>query len=113
MSTERDTVDFILEALEGARPVSARAMFGEYGLYCDSKVVGLICDDTLFLKATAGALALVDAPEMGLPYHSAKPHIIASTLLDDPDALRAVVWAISDDLPAPKPKKPRKKKTGA
>ena len=100
MSTQRDTVDFILETLEGARPVSARAMFGEYGLYCDSKIVGLICDDTLFLKPTAGAMALVEAPDMGLPFSKAKPHIDASALLDDPDTLRAVVWAISDDQPA-------------
>jgi len=109
MSTARETVDYIVEQCEGARPVAARAMFGEYALYCDGKVVGLICNETLFLKDRLVARALVTDAELGPPYPSAKPHIIASPLLDDPDALKAVVWAIADDLPAPKPKKPRKK----
>lgn len=109
MATDRGTVDHILETLGEGRPVSARAMFGEYALYCDAKVVGLICDDSLFLKDRPVARTLIDDPEMGLPYHSAKPHIVADSLLDDPEALRAMVWAIADDLPAPKPKKPRKK----
>jgi len=111
MTTSRSTVEFICEALEGARPVSTRAMFGEYALYCDSKVVGLICDDTLYLKDTPGARALVQNPNMGSPYPKAKPHFVISAELDDPDALRMLVWAICDDLPEPKPKKPRKKKT--
>ena len=108
MATQRGTVDFIVEQIQGRRPVSARAMFGEFALYCDGKVVGLICDDTLFLKDTPGARAILAAPELGPPYPGARPHLVASALLDDPDGLRAVVHAISDDLPAPKPKKPRK-----
>lgn len=109
MATSRSTVDHILEGLEGDRPVSARAMFGGFALYCDGKVVGLICDDTLFLKDRPVACSMVEAPEMGPPYPGAKPHIIATPLLDDPESLRALVWAISDDLPAPKPKKPKAK----
>lgn len=110
MATDRSTIDHIVEQLEGPRPISVRAMFGEFALYCDAKVVGLICDDTLYLMDTPGARALVDTPEMGLPYPNSKPHIVASTALDDPDVLKALVYAIADDLPAPKPKAPRKKR---
>ena len=42
MSTSKKTVASILEQLEPL-DVRARAMFGEYGLYCDEKIVGLIC----------------------------------------------------------------------
>ena len=52
MATEKATVDFILDQL-APLPVRARAMFGEYGLYCYEKFVALICDDTLFVKPTA------------------------------------------------------------
>jgi len=110
MASDRETVAFIAEVMEGAGDVSTRAMFGEYALYLDGKVIALICDDTLFLKATPGALALVEAPEFGPPYSGAKPHLIGSALLDEPEALTAVARAIWDDLPAPKPKKPRKSK---
>lgn len=51
MSTSKETVARILEQLEPL-DVRARAMFGEYGLYCDEKIVGLICGDVLFVKPT-------------------------------------------------------------
>lgn len=110
MATSRDTTDFILELLDGAGAVSVRAMFGEYALYLDGKVLGLVCDDTLFLKDTPGARTHIADPETGPPYPGAKLHLVASGLLDDPDALRAVVRAIWDDLPVPKPKKPKARK---
>ena len=28
-------------------------MFGEYGVYVDGKMIGLICDDQLYVKPTA------------------------------------------------------------
>jgi TfoX/Sxy family transcriptional regulator of competence genes len=34
MATAQTTVDVILEAIGGAGAVSARKMFGEYGVYC-------------------------------------------------------------------------------
>jgi TfoX/Sxy family transcriptional regulator of competence genes len=52
MSTTQATIDFLLDQVEGAGEVRARKMFGEYALYCDSKVVALVCDDTLFIKLT-------------------------------------------------------------
>lgn len=107
MATDRETAAFIAEVMEEAGAVSTRAMFGEYALYLDGKVIALICDDTLFLKPTQGALALVAEPEFGPPYPGAKPHLIGGALLDEPEVLVAVARAIWDDLPAPKPKKPR------
>jgi DNA transformation protein len=45
MSTQRDTVQFILDTLHEEARFSARPMFGEYALYADGKVVGFVCDD--------------------------------------------------------------------
>ncbi len=56
-------------------------------LYLDGKVVALVCDDSLFVKPTSGALALLGDPAMGPPYPGAKPHIAADALLDEPDRL--------------------------
>ncbi len=110
MATSPDTIAFIAEQLAGAGDVSTRKMFGEYALYLDGKVVALVCGDSLFVKPTVGALALVHDPSMGPPYPGAKPHILADALLDEPDRLVDVIRAVAQDLPAPKPKKPKRPK---
>lgn len=115
MSTDPATIAFLLDQLSGGGGISARKMFGEYALYRDGKVVALVCDDTLFLKPTPGALALVHTPELAPPYPGAKPHIAITAEIDDPDALCRLVAAVAADLPPPKPKaapKPRKPKVG-
>ena len=41
MATLQRTIDFIIEQISDAGVVSARKMFGEYGIYCDGKMVAL------------------------------------------------------------------------
>ena len=41
---------FVLEQLQVAGPVTAKAMFGGVGLYCQGLFFALIADDTLYLK---------------------------------------------------------------
>ena len=45
MASQQGTVDFIVEQMARAGAVSARKMFGEYGIYCDGKMVALVCGD--------------------------------------------------------------------
>ena len=66
MSTSKETVARILEQLEPL-DVRARAMFGEYGLYCDEKIVGLICGDVLFVKPTEVSADSVSYTHLTLP----------------------------------------------
>jgi len=64
MAISRNTIDFILDQLSALPKIRARKMFGEYALYCDEKVVALVCDDQLFIKITTslfGALEIVVA----------------------------------------------------
>lgn len=44
------TVDYLLELLEPLGQVSARKMFGGYGIYHQGLMIGLVADDTLYLK---------------------------------------------------------------
>ncbi len=30
--------------------ITTRKMFGDYGIYCDGKIFGLICNDCFFVK---------------------------------------------------------------
>lgn len=104
MATSPATLAFLMDLLQDAGPVTARKMFGEYALYFDGKVVGLVCDDRLFLKPVPAALALIPAPREGLPYPGAKPHLLIEDELDDPELLVSPISAVAADLPPPKPK---------
>ncbi|MCX7287744.1 MAG: TfoX/Sxy family protein [Rhodobacterales bacterium] len=101
MSTRADTVDHLLDIL-GPLPLTARKMFGEYALYLDGKVVALVCDDTLFIKPTQGALALLPDAERALAYPGSKDHIVGSEVLDDPDLCARVLRIVAHETPAPK-----------
>jgi TfoX/Sxy family transcriptional regulator of competence genes len=104
MATEKATVEFILDQL-APLPVGARAMFGEYGLYCDEKFVALICDDTLFIKPTAISAQFVTDADLAPPYPSAKDHYaVPAALLEESERLREVIAGTAELLPLPRTK---------
>lgn len=107
MATNQATIDHLLDVLADAGTLTARKMFGEYALYLDGTVVAFVCDDTLFIKPTPGALALLPAVEKGPAYPGSKDYIVASGLLDDPDLCIGALRAVAADAPPPKPKKPK------
>ncbi|EEW24797.1 TfoX/Sxy family protein [Rhodobacter ferrooxidans] len=107
MATDADTARYILEQMQGAGNVAIRPMFGEYAVYCDGKVVGLICDNQLTLKPTPGLRALLPDAVLGEPYPGVKPQIVIDEALDDPALLARLVTQVAADLPPPKPKKPK------
>ena len=113
MPTSPATIAHILDTLADLPGLRAAKMFGEYGLYLDTRIVGLICDDQLFIKPTASAAPLVPNIEMGPPYPGAKPHMMLNETLDNPDLLIRVLRAVAADVPEPKPKKPKAPKSKA
>lgn len=114
MPTDKERVAYICEQVQGAGAVSARPMFGEYGLYCDGRVVALICNNQLFLKPAPQAMALLGQRLNPVPvapaYPGSKPMAQADEALDDADLLARVVAMIAREVPEPKAKKPKAKK---
>ena len=111
MATEASTAEFILDQIGGAGDVSARKMFGEYGVYCDGKFVALICDDIFYVKPTPEGRDFIEDVIEGVPYPGAKPHFeISDGRIDDADWLAELVRITTAALPMPKPKKLAKKK---
>ena len=49
-STHNEFVDYVVELMAGWAPVSARRMFGGYGLYREGQMFALIIEDELFFK---------------------------------------------------------------
>ena len=107
MATKQTTVDYILDQLASLGDVSARKMFGGYALYFDGKVVGLVCDDTLFVKITEGGKEFVDQHyQEGCAYPGAKASMeISGDLLEDHRWLCELISITASELPMPKKKK--------
>ena len=112
MATSRETIDYILDQLGTLKDVHERKMFGEYALYCDGRVIGLVCDDTLFIKISEEGREFVgDAYQEGAPYPGAKPCMkIDADMLDNREWLSELIRITAHNVPLPKPKKPKVKK---
>ncbi len=107
MATKQATVDYILDQLASLGEVSARKMFGEYALYFEGKVVGLICNDTLFVKITEAGKQFVGGHyQEGYAYKGAKASMeISGDLLEDHHWLCELILTTASQLPLPKKKK--------
>lgn len=108
MASNPEFVQYIADQCSGAGDITVKKMFGEYGIYCNGKIFGLICDDTLFVKITEAGKKLMPNMETGSPYEGAKAHFVVSEI-DDSHTLSAFVLATCEELPMPKPKKKRGK----
>jgi len=109
MSSSPEFVDYVLDQMADAGAVRARKMFGEYGVYCDDKIVALICDDHLYIKPTNAARAYIGSPIEAPPYPGAKDYFLLEDQVDDADWLAGLIRASAKELPPPRKKKPRKK----
>lgn len=115
MASQQKTVDFILDQMRGAGAVSAKRMFGEYGLYGDGKLFALVCDDQLFLKPTAAGRAqaadlAADLAE-GVPYPGAKPCLVVpGDRWDDAEWMAELASVTVAALPPPIPKASRRRR---
>ena len=110
MATRQRTIDYIVEQCRPVGSVTAKKMFGEYGLYCDNKLVAVVCDDQLYLKPTpAGKTYLVEVVEAA-PYPGAKPSfLVAGERWEDVDWLSGLIRVTAANLPSPAPKTRRRK----
>jgi TfoX/Sxy family transcriptional regulator of competence genes len=110
MASDKEFVEFVTEQIENAGHITAKSMFGEYGVFADGKLFALICDNKLFIKPTnAGRDFIVNVVEAP-PYPGAKPSILIEDKLEDRDWLSELVRRTVAELPEPKPKRPRKGK---
>ncbi|MES2153201.1 MAG: TfoX/Sxy family protein [Pseudomonadota bacterium] len=106
MASTQSTVDFIVDQASAAGAVSARKMFGEYGLYSGEKMVALVCDDQLFVKPTPGGKAHIGEPVEAPPYPGAKPcFLISGALWEDRDWLAELIRITERGLPPPRKKR--------
>ena len=104
MACNTDFVQFVADQCAGAGEITLKKMFGEYAIYCNGKIFGLICDDMFFLKPTKVGLSLLRTVDLRPPYEGAKDYFYIADL-DDRDYLSSLVRESCKELPMPKPKK--------
>jgi TfoX/Sxy family transcriptional regulator of competence genes len=78
-------------------------MFGEAAVYLQDKVVGLVCDNQLFVKATEPGRTKIGVPIEAPPFPGASNWFLMADL-DDPEFLADLIRATADALPDPKVK---------
>ena len=104
MASNADFVQYIADQCADAGEIVTRKMFGDYGIYCNGKIFGLICDDRFYLKPTEAGKALLRKIELRPPYEGAKDYFYIEDV-DDHEYLSTLVRATCKALPEPKPKK--------
>jgi TfoX/Sxy family transcriptional regulator of competence genes len=109
MATQKTTVDFILGKLRHPGRFSVRAMFGEYALYADDKVVALVCDNVLHVKVVPASKGLERQCEKSEPYPGGKAHyVVEEGQLSTIENLPAILFGIAASVPEKKKRKTRK-----
>jgi len=91
--------EYVVEILAPLGPVTPRRMFGGHGIFYDSLMIGLIADDSLYLKVDPISKADFEALELppfeysknGKPF-AMSYHLAPEAIYDDPDEARH--WAL-------------------
>ncbi len=103
MASHSDFVLYIADQCSGAGEITTRKMFGDYGIYCNGKIFGLICDDRFYVKPTEAGRQMLRTLELRKPYDGAKDYFYIADV-DDRDYISELVRETCRHLPAPKKK---------
>jgi TfoX/Sxy family transcriptional regulator of competence genes len=105
MSTDQSFIDFLVDQAGNAGHITYKKMFGEYALYCDGKVVAIVCDNKLYVKPTDAGRLYIGKVALAKPYPSANPRFLIEDKIEDRKWLSKLIRITADELPEPKPKK--------
>jgi TfoX/Sxy family transcriptional regulator of competence genes len=109
MPNDPDFIRYVCDQIDASCEVSYRHMFGGTTLYSMGKVVGLICDNQLFIKPTeAGRVYIGDVTEAPA-YEGSKNFFLLGEEIDDGEWLTELVRRTEQELPQPKPRKKKKR----
>lgn len=107
MASSTDFVQYIVDQCSGAGYIEARKMFGDYGVYCDGKIFGLISDNGFYVKPTEAGRKILRTEDMRPPYDGAKPYFYIEDV-DDRDYLVSLVKTTGAELPEINPQKSKR-----
>jgi TfoX/Sxy family transcriptional regulator of competence genes len=106
MASDKSFVDYVTDQITNCGTITSRKMFGEYAVYCGSKVIGLICGNQFFVKQTTAGRAFIGKVTEAAAYPGAKMSFLIDRL-DDREWLSELIRVTEKELPASKAKKRR------
>lgn len=110
MASTQDYIDYIVDQI-GLENTSYKKMFGEYAVYISGKVVGFVCDNTLFIKILPENGSMGTDLERGPAYPGSKDYFIVDEQhLEDRGWLREFIQLTADSVPEKKKKSQKKGK---
>lgn len=104
MATSKEFHDYVMESLQRVGDVSSRKMMGEYCIYYKGKLIGDICDNTLFLKPVESVLRLMPDAERAYPYEGSRTLMAVVDDVENIELMEKVLNAMYEELPEPKKK---------
>lgn len=108
MATSKEYMTFILDQLSGLAGITCRQMMGEYIVYHHGKIAAYLCNDRLLVKPVPSARLRLPQAQPQPPYPGAKEMPPVENV-DDRAFLEELFSAMYGELPAPAPKKSKKK----
>ena len=110
MAQGLEFVEYVADQVDDGCDLTHRMMFGGCTLYLDGKVVGLICDDQLFVKPTNAGREFIGNVVEALPYTGARSSFLIEDQIEDGEWLTKLLKVTAAELPVPKVRKKKKKK---
>jgi|SRR6056297_1349333 len=110
MASDKEFVNFVIYQIDNVGEITAKSMFGEYGIFSGRKIFALICDNKLFIKPTQSGRSFIKDVVEAPPYPGAKPSFLIEDKLEDRKWISQLVRLTIKELPEPKPKKRKRKK---
>ncbi len=108
MASDLEFVQFIVEQIENAGEIAYTKMFGEYAIYCNGKVVALVCDNQLFVKPTNAGRAFIGEAVEAPAYPGARPSFLIEDQIEDRAWLSHLIRVTEPELSMPKARKKKK-----
>lgn len=104
MACNADFIQYIVDQCSGAGDIAVKKMMGDYCIYCDGILFGLICDNNLYVKETDAGRAVLKEVELRKPYPGAKEYFYIGDV-DDRDYLSELVRVTLPMLMKPEKKR--------
>ena len=104
MASTQDFLDFVIDQIDNKNLVKWRKMFGEYAIYYDEKVIGLITDNQFYLKNTENARKFLienyreENIKLASPFPKAKDWILLDEEIENKELLNELIEIIRSEL---------------
>lgn len=99
MASDKSFIEFIVDQIENSGQITFKKMFGEYAVYCDGKVVALVCDNQLFVKPTIAGRAFIGNVIEAPPYAGAKTSFLIDDRVEDREWISNLIRITYKELP--------------